>query len=44
MVREDGSEGMDAGTCFGDRFPPRVHRIVVVVVVDSVVRVGGDGR
>lgn len=51
MLREDGSEGMDSGTGFGDGFPPRVHRVVgvsvrvVVVVVDDVVGGGyGGGR
>lgn len=50
MLREDGSEGMDSGTGFGNGFPPRVHRVVgvsvrvVVVVVDVVGGGYGGGR
>lgn len=41
VVREDGGEGVDSGTGFGDGFPPGVHRVVGVTV--RVVVGGGGG-
>ncbi|CAJ2638263.1 unnamed protein product [Trifolium pratense] len=42
-AREERDEGVDSRTGFGDRFPPRVHRVVGVDSVRVVVGGGGYG-